>query len=482
MCGACGVRVTAGTLSPPDDVELAGLRRGRAETRLACRARVAGAVTVRPLAVTPPSQPEAGRGHPGQRVPLVAGVDLGTTSIAAALIDSSTGRELARSSVPNPQQSYGADILTRLSAAIAGDARELRELAEQGIVAALQAAAASAGASTSWIDRLVVAGNTAMTALLVNADTAALAVHPFIPPQVGDELAEGSPVRAALSGGAHVLLLPAIAGFVGGDALGATLSAGMVDAARPTLLVDFGTNAEVVLAGAGSLVVASAAAGPAFEGVGVSCGGPATAGAVTATRIGADGSLELEVLGPDSPRWFSGSGLVSAIAELRRNDHIDSSGLMHEVGPLGSRFSRQADGVLAVDFSDGCEGCLTLTQLDVRGLQLAKAAVHVAIQSVLATGGVCAADLESVMVAGAFGSALAPQDLVELGVLPAGVADATRAIGNASLDGAAIVALEPEILGLVRDAAHAARHVDLATDQAFTQALLKATEFDPYVA
>jgi uncharacterized 2Fe-2S/4Fe-4S cluster protein (DUF4445 family) len=481
VCGACGVRVIAGTLSAPDEAELAGLKRARSDIRLACRARVLGAATIRPLAVTPRPEPMAGEAHTTGYVPLVAGVDLGTTSIAAALIDPSTGRELARSSVPNPQQSYGADILSRLSAAIAGDAAELCALAEQGILAALWAAAERAEVSTSWVDRLVIAGNTAMMALLVRADTTSLAVHPFVPPEVG-EVGDESAIREALGDGAGIELLPSIAGFVGGDALAATLSAGMVDAERPTLLVDFGTNAEVVLAGAGSLVVASAAAGPAFEGVGVSCGGPAAAGAVIRTRIGDDGSIALEVMGSDAPAWFSGSGLVSAIAELRRCGHIDASGLMHEEGPLSRKFSKLDNGVLTVSFRDRVEGCLSLNQLDVRALQLAKAAVRVAIQSVLKSASVSASEIESVMVAGAFGSALCPEDLVELGVLPSGVAAVTRAVGNAALEGAAIVALEPSVLGLARQAAHDARHVDLAADATFARSLLEATEFEPYFA
>ena len=128
----------------------------------------------------------------------------------------------------------------------------------------------------------MVAGNTAMSALLEGADTALLAVHPFAAARHGryDDRRLPRPRRRSRSD-ATITVLPPIAGFVGGDALAATLAAGMIDADEPMLLVDFGTNAEIVLAGSGSLVVASAAAGPAFEGVGISCGGPAASGAVT---------------------------------------------------------------------------------------------------------------------------------------------------------------------------------------------------------
>lgn len=478
VCGSCGIRVTSGELDAPDDVETLCAGRGGSGVRLACRARVSGPVTIRPVVLNPAltHTPTAGA---TRHVSLVAGVDLGTTSIAAVLIDRSSGLELARSSVPNPQQSYGSDLLSRLSAALSGSALELRTLAEQGVSSALEAAAIGAGASLAGVERLVVAGNSAMAALLVGADTSTLAVHPFSPPAIGTIPADSS-LRMTLAPDAEVVVLPPIAGFVGGDALAATLSAGMIEAAGPMLLIDFGTNAEIVLAGSGPLVVASAAAGPAFEGVGISCGGPAAVGAVTGVRIGDDGSVHLETLGSGAPLWLSGSGFVSVLAELRRLGHVASSGLLLADGPLARHFRKGEGDVLAVGLGDETAGCLGLTQLDIRALQLAKGAVRAGIQAVLAAGGVTAADLEEVLVAGAFGSALEPADLVALGVLPIGVAAKTVRVGNASLDGAAIIALDPGMFELAVSAAQAARHVDLAADEGFGRALVDATEFAPY--
>ena len=319
-----------------------------------------------------------------------------------------------------------------------------------------------------------------MTALLLGADTSSLAVYPFSPPSMSETLPEGSAVLEALPIDAELSVLPPIAGFVGGDALAATLAAGMVDADEPTLLVDFGTNAEIILAGAGTMVVASAAAGPAFEGVGVSCGGPAALGAATRVSIADDGSVRFDTLGPEPARWFSGSGLVSAVAELRRCGHIDAAGLFHVDGPLADSFERGEGDVLAVRLGDGAAGCLTLTQLDVRALQLAKAAVRVGVSAVLSAAGVKADALRRLLIAGAFGSALEPDDLIALGVLPAGLALSARRIGNAALDGAAVVALDPGVMLLAERAAHSARHVDLALDEGFARALMIATELAPY--
>jgi len=481
VCGSCGVRVLAGTLEPPDAEELLGLSRARQGVRLACRARVRGPVTVRPLALDP--QP---RRLPveklAQHVPVVAGVDLGTTSVAAVLIDPKTGRELARASVPNAQQTHGADVLTRVSAAQDGAADELRRLADESILAALQAAAVSASVLVQGVERVVIAGNSVMTTLLAGVDTASLATHPFSAEYTGGQLPPGSLFAQHLASDAAIEVLPPIAGFVGGDALACTLSAGLVKSREPVLLVDFGTNAEIVLARGGVLVVASAAAGPAFEGVGISCGGPAAAGAASRVLIEDDGSVHMEAIGSSSARWFSGSGLVSAVAALRRCGHLDSSGLLVEKGPLQMRFSRSAEGVVQVRLGDEVSECLVLTQLDVRALQLAKGAVRTGIEAVLRAAGVEAAALVRVCVAGAFGSALEPADLVELGVLPQGVAEKTVRVGNAALDGAAAVALDAGLEEVARAAACGARHVELATDPTFASALMAATDFAPYEA
>jgi uncharacterized 2Fe-2S/4Fe-4S cluster protein (DUF4445 family) len=475
VCGACAVRVVSGQLAEPDEQELAGLRSAPAPFRLACRARVDGPCEIRPVLAQPtgvhaPSD--------GAALPLVAGVDLGTTSVAALLVDAASGREVARASVPNRQQSFGADVLTRMSAALDGSSAELKEAAEISVVSAIRAAAALGGVQTAGIERLVIAANSAMIALLFGVDVAPLATSPFTPASAGGELPADSRLRTQLGPGALATVMPPIAGFVGGDAVAAAIAAGLAEADTPVLLVDFGTNAEIVLAGCGSLIVASAAAGPAFEGAGISCGGPAAEGAVTSVEIGSDGSVELTSLGAEAPRWFSGSGIVSAVAELRRAGHVQADGLLVADGPLKERFTVEA-GVVTVSL-DNANGRLTVSQLDVRSLQLAKAAVRVGITAVLESAGIGGGDLTALSVAGAFGSALSVADLVELGVVPSNAASVISPVGNAALQGAAVVALDPGLLGMALSMAAQARHLDLAGDPGFAAALMVATELAPF--
>ena len=477
VCGSCGVRVVSGELAPADEQELAGLHHAPSGIRLACRARVIGACEVRPIL----SQPRVALSDAGaDSRPLVAGVDLGTTSVAALLVDLLTGREIARAAVPNRQQAFGADVLTRLSAALEGSAESLQSAAEESIVSALGTAAAQGGVQTAGIERLVIAGNSAMMGLLMGADVSSLATAPFTPASFGGELAEDSAVRRALAPGASAILLPPIGAFVGGDALAAAIAAGMTDAQSPMLLVDFGTNAEIILAGCGPLIVASAAAGPAFEGAGISCGGPAAEGAVTRVAVGDDGSVELTAIGSQPPRWFSGSGIVSAVAELLRAGHLGADGRLTAEGSLAERFS-VADGVIRVSLGSPDE-CLSVSQLDVRELQLGKAAVRTGIVAVLRSAGIGGGDLTALLVAGAFGSALDPGDLVDLGVVPAEAAGVLRTVGNAALEGATVMALDPGIIELAKALAVDAVHLDLAGDPGFGQELMAATELAPFTA
>ena len=481
VCGSCGVRVLDGELAPPDEDEASGLARAPHGVRLACRARIAGPVELRPLAV------HAGTGaiaSEARVVPtavsasrLVAGVDLGTTTVAAVVVDAATGRELSRAAVPNRQQSYGADILSRLAAALGEGEIALSQLAWSSIRDALSAALGLVAEPLPSLASVVVAGNTAMSALVAGADVARLAVYPFEIPELPTTL-DASELGFTAAQDAIVTLLPPIAGFVGGDALAGVIAGGLCDADAPTLLVDVGTNAEVLLAGVGPIRAASAAAGPAFEGAGISCGGPAAPGAVESVRLGEDGSVDLTVIGGGAPAWVSGSGLVSAVAELVRRGHVTEDGLLVAEGPLASRVGRDEGGVLGVVL-DEASG-LRLTQLDIRALQLAKAAVRVAVERVLNSAGVAAVDVDEVRVAGAFGGAMEPADLADLGVVPAGLARCMTAVGNTALEGAAMIALDEGLLSCAREAAAGAVQVDLASDPGFSAALMAATRLARY--
>jgi len=475
-CGSCAVRVVSGALEPPSEHEAAALARGREDVRLGCRARVAGAVTVKPLVVE--DRTVALPIHSADGTSFVAGVDLGTTTVSAAVVDPATGLELGRASVPNRQRSFGGDILSRLSAAVAGSGGDLQRLAEESVTEAVRDAA---GSAASRVTDVVIAANTAMASLYSGADVSSLVAHPFTPPESCCRSREGSAVSALLARDARISVIDPIAGFVGGDLVAGVVAMGLMDAQAPQLLVDVGTNAEVAVVSRGGLWVASAAAGPAFEGGGVTCGGIAVPGAVSGVSLSESGELSIETISDAEPTWFSGAGLLSALALLVRSGHVDASGLLIEDGPLCDRIEWDSAGVLGVRFGE-CSGSLVLTQLDIRTLQLAKAAVRVAIEFVLMASGVIGSQVEAAHVSGAFGTALAERDLVDLGVVPRETVGKLSAAGNTALAGAIALATDPNAEDTVRAIVTRARHVDLASRAGFNEALMTAVRLEPFSA
>ncbi len=427
----CGVKVLEGTLAPPDRDELAGLTRAPAGVRLACRARVVGPVRVRPLIAARSVQVSSGPRVTGSR--LVAGVDLGTTNVSAAVVELAGGREVGRATVPNRQASFGADVMTRISVALEGEANALTAAARESVAEALFLAS---GSAVGDIEQAVVAGNSAMAAMLAGVDSSSLATAPYVAPETPDTV---DPGWAALRSSATLRVLGPIASFVGGDVLAGLIALDVASHRDPVLLVDVGTNAEIALWAHGRLTVASAAAGPAFEGV----------------------------------RGLTGSELVNSIAELRVRGTLGADGLLDTASP--DVFTGE-DGVRMVRLGDGDDAPI-LSQLDVRSVQLAKAAVRVAMESVLRTAGVDAARLARVWVAGAFGGALDPEAIVGIGMIPRAVRDVLEMPGNTSLAGAVSVALSGPARStelLLADV----RHVDLPNDPAFTRRLMDSLRLE----
>ena len=503
VCGGCAVRITSGSVAPPDEQELVGLRRAPSGVRLACRAVVQGPVTVCPVvprathAFVPGTRAKTRAEPAAGQVPLVAAIDLGTSTVGAVVIERDSRVEVGRGVVSNRQSGWGADVLSRVSSACAGEGEPLRKAAETSVLDALAAACTDEGLCLKGIERLVIAGNSAMTGLLLGVDVSGLAAYPFTTPTSGQRpLPADSAIVAALPPGAATVVLPPLAGFVGGDVVAGLVAEGL-DAGGSALFVDLGTNAEVADAKEGRFTVASAAAGPAFEGGGLSSGGPAVAGAIERVAFDPEHGLNVEVVGGGAPLWLCGSGFVSAMALLRRLGHMGEDGLLLPEGPLAERMSVR-DGVRTFTiasgspqpgagpaFEDGWPD-VVVTQLDVRALQLAKAAVRSAIEAVSSRARAVgndhveeAEDLD-VIIAGGFGSALAVDDLVDLGVLPTEFRRRARVAGNASLLGVAMIAVDAELEDNAARLVGHMEHIELALEEGFTGRYLSALSLAPY--
>ncbi|MBS3957414.1 MAG: DUF4445 domain-containing protein [Clostridiales bacterium] len=477
QCGLCAVRVVEGELDAPGDVEsavLAKTRRRDERIRLACRALVGNRpVTVMPLL----SQGDArvvSRVRHGVGGAIGAAVDLGTTNVSLRLIDMRSGSVLADGDAPNRQAAYGADVVSRIEAAISGEAAPLAEAARSSIMSALAAAMDVPNGNTVLLDKMLIAANPAMAALLLGVDVSTMAAHPFVVAlQDGDEAALARSLRVTE---AHVV--PAIDAFVGGDLVAGAVAAGLTKGADGLLYVDIGTNVEVAFALPHATFAASAPAGPAFEGVGISCGGGAGPGGIT--RVSIDGSrIALETRGLVATH-FTSSGMLSALDALRSCGQLDADGTLRPRGPLADRLFA-SDGIRAIALGEEPEDrSIYLTQLDIRTVQSAKAAVAVAVSGVLDAAGEHQL-AQGAIVSGALGAAIDSEVLVRLGLLPSSVAGNIVVMPDAVLSGAAAMLVSDCALEAARHFAQTAKHVDLAAGEGFSAAFMSALQLKPYM-
>lgn len=480
-CGRCAISVEAGELESPSAEELRALSRARTEPsriRLACLARVAGPVSVR-ARVLSGGRVDGGVRRVAVRRRVVGAVDLGTTTVSAAVLDPSSGQRLGKATVGNRQAIHGADILSRISAALEGRGAEMREAAEASLIEAIELSCEDAGIAVTGFEHIVVAANTAMLSLLVGVDVSGLAAHPFshaIP-----ELPLGNTAFVQAFPGAQVLAIPPVGAFVGGDLTAGLIAEGLVEGASGVAYLDIGTNAEIAVLDSGDIHLASAPAGPAFEGWGISCGGSADESGIVRMEADVDGGWKPVTPG-GSATHLTGSGLLSAVAELRRFGHVDRDGRLTVEGPLEESFFILPDGVRAIWLggAGGGVGGVYLSQLDIRAFQYAKAAVCVALRSCCDAAGVTGADLNEYIIAGSFGGALAEADLVDVGVVPHEAAGRLRYAGEAALSGALAVALEPDLLETAKRLSASARLVDLAADESFSERFIAQMRLEAY--
>ncbi len=474
-CGKCAIRILEGDPAPPAELESHGLALAPKGMRLACLLTVDSPITVKPV-VTQSVRSVASTGEDDSHRRLLAAIDLGTTTVHAVVIDEGSGMELGRGVAPNTQQSWGADVASRIAAAGQGADADLKRAAERSIISALEVACGSAGGCLRHVSRVVIAANTAMSALLLGDDVSALGEAPYRSPRVGSADLEGMDFMRLFADGAMGLVMPAIASFVGGDVAAGIAVAGIGDVEGSAFLLDLGTNAEIVCASNSRLWVASASAGPAFEAVGIASGGPATDGAISRVEY-ANGSLELHVIGDKDPLWLCGTGLLSLVRVLLETGHVAADGRLCSSGPLEERFHLR-DDVLALEVTPG--GSVVLTQKDIRALQLAKGAVAAGIVMVARAADIKPKDLSEIVVAGAFGSAIDPEDLVRLGILPSESRGKIRVSGNTSLLGAAMVAVRPDTVERIEEVTRGVTHVELASNPEFTNVFMTAMSLEPF--
>lgn len=479
-CGKCRVKA-AGQLSPITPAERRCLSAGelRNGLRLLCQTAVLGEARIELPEESARIVVEGVSAMPQNKLldgkALCAALDIGTTTVAARLYvaEDLESSPVASAGRRNPQAAFGADVLSRMERAQAGDAPALRGCIIDCLDDLLTELMQMAQARPAQIRELVITGNTAMLYLLTGRDTACLSKAPFLPEHLfGDEItAEALGLHAVKA--SRVYLPHCASAFIGADCLCAMLACGMTEAEAPCALLDLGTNGELAVFNGAGLWCASTAAGPAFEGAGLTMGMPAVPGAINHVerkgfRIGCT------AIGGVPAKGICGSGLIDAAAVLRQSGVLDAEGSLQREGHPFRAMVCEIGGAPAVRFAG--TGVL-LTQADIRALQVAKAAVCAGLQMLLDRAEIRPEKLTRLFLAGGFGRFIRLESAAQIGLFPPALLGRTAAVGNAALDGASLLALRPARRERLLSLAGRIHTVSLAEEPAFEQAYLEGMRF-----
>lgn len=409
-------------------------------------------------------------------------LDIGTTTLASALVELETGRVLDSASAANPQAEWGSDVVSRLKAVIddPGALEKMRSVAAEALEGLIEGLGA---ASAAGVATVAAAGNSVMEHIFLGISPEPMARPPFKPAWKTSRTVQAEDVGLKCLGGAPVFVFPLVGGFVGGDAVAVMLSLGFgpggAKGAENVLAIDLGTNSEIILSTPEGVFAAAAAAGPAFEGGNLASGMRAQRGAIRGVRTDGE-SLELDVIGGVAPRGVCGSGLVDAVAALLSAGVIEPSGRIRPRDEIPSNLSsriKEGEGGNSVVLHRGAAGEVLLTQEDVRALQTAKAAIRAGVDFLLDRAGIGPEELDEVFLAGAFGSGIDKGSFSAIGVLDPGWLGKTSVAGNAALDGAALALLSEEAREKAETLADETRYVSLSGSARFEKEFIRNMDF-----
>ena len=378
--------------------------------------------------------------------------DLGTTTVVATLLDVATGTPVAVASMLNRQQPFGGDVITRISATMLDPENlgRLQEAAAATLATLATQVCTEGGVDPAHVYEVALAGNATMTALALGIDPEPLGVAPFVMSVAHPPVVLAADLGLALHPRARAALFPALGAYVGGDIVAGMLATGMDRDKRTRLMIDVGTNCELVLSDGDRIVSTAAPAGPAFEGGAIRCGMRAAEGAIEVVKLGE--SVELGVIGDVEPKGLCGSGLVDAVAELVRVGLIDGSGRYVPEETAASVAPTLADRLTTIGQErvfvlhrphPGADpaDCVVLSQRDVRELQFAKAAISTGWSLLLQELDLEPRDVQQVLMAGSFGSYLSPASAVRIGLVPRLPVLRILSAGNVAGEGAKMALL-----------------------------------------
>ena len=442
-CGKCRVQVNGQDVSACATVVTGDLTvvLPHTEEALILRDGLAPATAVHPIA-------------PG----YLLAFDIGTTSVVAYLLDGSTGAELGSLGAANPQHLFGADVISRIQAALQGNLQELTRLIQNTMTDLATALCHRSKISPEEIGVVSLVGNPAMRQLFLGISPKNLATIPFAP-----EITTASTIPCGayfpLCSQAILVIPPDLSGYVGTDTLGGVLATGLHEQEDITLLVDIGTNGEMVLGNKNRMIACATAAGPALEGANIHFGMRGAPGAIDHVRV-EHGTIRCSVIGSGTAIGICGSGLIDGIA----------AGL--ELGLLNPR-GRIRNEERRISLTDD----IYLTQEDIRQFQMAKGAIHAGIQLMTRQLGISVSEIRQVLLAGAFGSHLDSDRACRTGLLPPELAGRITSVGNAAGTGAKMLALDSASLATTQQLVRQIEFLELASLPEFPKTFAKSMIF-----
>lgn len=405
-------------------------------------------------------------------------LDIGTTTIVAALVDLNSCETLGTSSTLNPLVFYGHDVMSRIRYSVSEKDGLLKMHMElvSAVNLLIDLLTADTGARPEDICQLVAAGNTTMQHIFLNKGIASIGECPYKAEVLDVFTTTAGELAIGIAERTPVMTFPCISAYVGGDIVSGLVAVNLDRSKLPALFIDIGTNGEMALLMEGRTVAASTAAGPCFEGMTISCGMRAGTGAIE--RVTLEEELSIEVIGGGPARGICGSGLLDLVAELIRTGLLNSRGRLQgresiELPEIYKDHLFEKNGKRHFRLTDN----LSISQEDIRQVQLARAAIRSGVEVLLSGNLINADQLKSVIIAGGFGYHLKKEGLITVGLLPAFAGAAFSFVGNSSLEGARMMLLDKGVVDRSTSIARNATVVELASVEGFEVRFVGAMHF-----
>jgi len=504
-CGKCRVTIAAGAsegVVPPDESEIKVLGQSdlAAGVRLACRLTISGDVTLDIPETSRLSAEVAQKGLPtlfdklaGLKPPHAGlpdsyglAVDLGTTTVAVYLCNLSTGTVTASTSARNPQTLFGDDVMSRISAIRLDPALLARQqkMAVKAIEWGITSLCRTTRIDPAKIKTMVVVGNSTMIHIFAGEDPSSIGEFPYTPQFVDEKTLRAGSIGFRFNPNSQIRTLPLITGFIGADIVSAALASELAHTEPGTMLVDVGTNGEIMYLGNDGLSATSCATGPAFEGAAISHGMHAVSGAIDGVKITDHSNpavcsiIQQNPAKPKKPAGLCGTGVISTVAELYQVGLILKDGAFDRGAdcPYLRKDEDQIWEYLVVPPENTQDGRpVTFTQNDVRAIQLAKGALRTGIDLLCKEAGM--EFPAKLLVAGAFGSFINKKDALKIGMFPQIPEEDIVVVGNAAGAGAILALFDENILTRAKELTRATRVLDLSTHPDFQETFIDSLAF-----